>query len=98
MMLNAKIIGIGAAGNKAAIELMNEIPELQNSIMLVNTTLKDIPMEYREHAVELEGLDKGCAKERSVANNIMMENLKSNKFDYPYDDKDAMTIIVTSAE
>ena len=44
MMLNAKIIGIGAAGNKAAIELMNEIPELQNSIMLVNTTLKDIPM------------------------------------------------------
>ena len=98
MMLNAKIIGIGAAGNKAAIELMNEIPELQNSIMLVNTTLKDIPMEYREHAVELEGLYKGCAKERSVANNIMMENLKSNKFDYPYDDKDAMTIIVTSAE
>lgn len=98
MMLNAKIIGIGAAGNKAAIELMNEIPELQNNIMLVNTTLKDIPMEYREHAVELEGLYKGCAKERSVANNIMMENLKSNKFDYPYDDKDAMTIIVTSAE
>jgi cell division GTPase FtsZ len=98
MMLNAKIIGIGAAGNKAAIELMKEVPELQSSIMLVNTTLKDIPLEYRDFAVELEGLYKGCAKERSIANDIMIDNLKNNKFEYPYNENDAMTIIVTSAE
>lgn len=98
MMLNAKIIGIGAAGNKAAIELMKEVPELQSSIMLVNTTLKDIPLEYRDFAVELEGMYKGCAKERSIANDIMIDNLKNNKFEYPYNENDAMTIIVTSAE
>jgi cell division GTPase FtsZ len=98
MMLNAKIIGIGAAGNKAAIELMKEVPELQSSIILVNTTLKDIPLEYRDFAVELEGLYKGCAKERSIANDIMIDNLKNNKFEYPYNENDAMTIIVTSAE
>lgn len=98
MLLKAKIICLGGGANKAGIALMNEIPELASSIMLVNTTLKDIPMEYREHAIELQGDYKGCAKERSVARDIMLSNLKSGYFDYPADDADAMTIIVTSAE
>lgn len=98
MLLNAKIIGIGAAGNKAAIELMKEIPELTNNIILINTTLKDVPGEYKDKAFELEGTFKGCAKEREVANQIMINNLKSGNFDYVYDDKDSMCIIVTSSE
>lgn len=98
MLLKAKILCLGGGANKAGIELMKEIPELASSIILINTTLKDIPTEYRENAVELVGDYKGCAKERAVARDIMISNLKSGDFDYPADQDDAMTIIVTSAE
>lgn len=98
MLLKAKIIGIGAAGNKAAIELMKEVPELVPNIILVNTTLKDIPGTYKENAIELKGQFKGCAKEREVANQIMINNLKSGDFEYPYDENDNMCIIITSSE
>ena len=54
MLLKAKIIGIGACGNKACIELMNAYPELANSIILINSTLKDIPVEYKDKAFELK--------------------------------------------
>lgn len=98
MLLKATIIGLGAAGSKACIDLMNTYPELTNKIMLVNTTMKDIPLEYRERAVELVSNYKGSGKERSKANKIMFENLKGGAFDYPYDEDDAMAIIVTSSE
>ena len=98
MLLKATIIGLGAAGSKACIDLMNAYPELSNKIMLVNTTMKDIPLEYRDRAVELVSNYKGSGKERSKANKIMLENLKGGAFDYPYDEDDAMAIIVTSSE
>jgi len=98
MLLNAKIFGIGAAGNKACIDLMCAIPELADKITLVNTTMKDIPLEYRDKAIELTGPFKGCGKERKKANQIMYDNLKSGTLDYDYDSKDSMCIIVTSSE
>lgn len=98
MLLKAKIIGIGACGNKACIELMNAYPELANSIILINSTLKDIPVEYKDKAFELIGNFKGCGKERDKANELMMQNLRSGAFDYPFDEDDAMVIIVTSSE
>ena len=97
MLLSSKIICIGGAANKAGIELMNEFPELGKNIALVNTTLKDIPNEYRENAIELKGNYKGCAKERGVAKDVIMNNLKDNLFDYIHDVEN-MAIIVTSSE
>lgn len=98
MLLKATIIGLGAAGSKASIDLMNKYPELSQKIMLVNTTMKDIPLEYRDKAVELISNYKGSGKERSKANKIMYDNLKAGTFDYPFDEDDAMCIIVTSSE
>lgn len=98
MLIKAHIFGIGAAGNKACIDLMNELPELANKITLVNSTMKDIPLEYRDKAVELSGPFKGCGKERVKANAMMIENLKAGILDYVYDPEDAMCIIVTSSE
>ena len=98
MLLNAHIFGVGGAANKACIELMNTIPELTNSITLVNTTMKDIPLEYRDKAIELSGPFKGCGKERDKANKIMLDNLKAGTLDYVYDPEDAMCIVATSSE
>lgn len=98
MLLKAKVICLGGAANKAGIELMETFPnELSNNVALVNTTLKDIPNEYREFAVELKGDYKGCAKERKIAKDVIMNNLKDGLFDYIHDEED-MAIIVTSSE
>lgn len=98
MLLKAKIIGIGAAGNKAVIALMKKYPELTSSCILINSTLKDIPVEYREKAVTLNGVFKGCAKERGVANQMMYNTLAEEGFEFVQDPDDAMCIIVTSSE
>ena len=98
MLLKAHIFGVGAAGNKACIELVTKYPELDNCVTLVNSTMKDIPIEYRDRAIELDGPFRGCGKERSKANKMMMDNLKSGTLDYNYDPEDSMCIIVTSSE
>ena len=98
MLLKAHIFGIGAAGNKACIDLVTKYPELDTSVTLVNSTMKDIPIEYRDRAIELDGPFRGCGKERNKANKMMMDNLKSGTLDYNYDPEDSMCIIVTSSE
>ena len=98
MLLKAVIIGAGAAGEKACIDLMKIHPELTNKIMLVNTNMQDIPLEYTDRAIELVSNFKGCGKERQKANQIMFDNLKASTIDYPFDPEDNMCIIVTSSE
>lgn len=98
MLLKAKIIGIGAAGNKAVISLMKKYPEITNDCILINSTLKDVPAEYRDKALEMDGSFKGCAKERYVANQMMYNTLKNGTFEYIQNPEECMTIIVTSSE
>lgn len=50
-----KVIGIGAAGNKAAINVVeNNILGIEN-VMLINSTLKDIPVDYKGLKIEYDG-------------------------------------------
>ena len=98
MMLKAKFVGIGAAGNKAVINLIKKYPELENDYVLVNSTLKDIPEEYQSKSVELVGEFRGCAKERSKANEMMSESIGQEVFDVVLDDDTSMVIIATSSE
>ena len=46
--MNLSIIGIGAAGNKASINLIEKGIIGKENIHLLNTTLKDIPEEYKK--------------------------------------------------
>lgn len=87
--MNCKLIGIGAAGNKAAITAVeNNIISVKNT-MLINSTLKDIPAEYksREGSIvkKYEGAYGGCGKERSISfelaqNNLLSDSLGLEKF------------------
>ena len=47
-MLKAKVIGIGAAGNKGAIELVEQKIIDSKDVILFNTTLKDVPAAYKD--------------------------------------------------
>ena len=92
MALKCGVIGLGAAGNKAAIALIESGVCTQTDVILLNSTLKDVPNRYKEIALEFDGNSKGCAKERKLAQSLMMDNLKSqslgidefvaNKYDF----------------
>lgn len=99
MALNAKVIGIGAAGNKAAINLIEKEVVGVQSVLLLNSTLKDIPEKYKEYAIEF-GDTKGCGKERNLAKKMIMTSLHEGKvpIDSFMSPEDKMVIIVTSSE
>lgn len=100
-----KVIGIGAAGNKAAINVVeNNILGIEN-VMLINSTLKDIPVDYKGLKIEYDGSYGGCGKERSIAFDLAMKNLQNGSIplkeflhiDNP-EKKAELVVIVTSTE
>lgn len=74
------LIGIGAAGNKAAINAIEKGVVLQDDVMLINSTLADIPAKYKDSAYIL-GVNTGggCGKERTRSKDAVLEDLKMNR-------------------
>ena len=100
-----KLIGIGAAGNKAAINAVeNKVIAIEN-VMLINSTLRDIPADYKGLKVEYAGSYGGCGKERNIAFDLAMSNLQNgslplNEFLCLEDEtkKAELVVIVNSTE
>lgn len=99
-MNSAKLIGVGAAGNKAAIGLIEKGVLPRESVMLLNSTLKDVPAGYKDIAIEFTGANKGCGKERDIAKRIVLDSMKTSSIplDNFLDPEDKMVIIVNSSE
>lgn len=97
MSLKAKVLGVGAAGNKAAITLIEEHVVDPKQVVLLNTTLKDVPEKYTEYAVEF-GSMKGCGKERTLAQEMFVQGIEEGQININtlMDDDDDLIIIVTS--
>ena len=100
-----KLIGIGAAGNKAAINAVeNNIIDIDN-VMLINSTLKDIPKDYKGLTIEYDGSYSGCGKERKLAYKLAKANLMGGKLHLNEflcledpENKAELVVIVTSTE
>ena len=75
--MNVKLIGIGAAGNKAAINAVENSVIAIDNVMLINSTLRDIPADYKGLKIEYAGSYGGCGKERNIAFDLAMQNLKN---------------------
>lgn len=98
-MLKCKVIGVGAAGNKAVIEAVEKGVITTNDILLLNSTMKDIPSKYNNVAMLLSDDIEGCGKEREVGKEIGREWLEANrnKLGSLIGDSD-FTMVVTSSE
>lgn len=93
-----KIIGIGAAGNKAALGLLENDVVNKEDILLINSTKKDIPEDYSGDCVILSPDNSGCGKERSIARQYAITAMKAGLLDkYISSDYDCV-LIVTSVE
>lgn len=98
-MLNFKVIGCGAAGNKACIDLINSGFN-KEKIVLLNSTSRDIPAEYKEEAILFgEGLG-GCGKERRIGKKMILQDMQENNIDLDrfVDPNEQAIILVGSTE
>lgn len=100
MRTRGKVIGIGAAGNKAAIEAIKMGVIERSQVVLLNSTLKDIPSEYEDISVKISKDLGGCGKERLKGRQMMKDSLKDSTFDADsfLDPEDKMVVIVFSSE
>ena len=80
MLIRTKVIGIGQAGNKAAIMAVDKGVIRKEDCLLINTTSRDIPAEYKNDAIIFGEELNGCGKERDIAKSLFMEYSASTEF------------------
>ena len=94
-------LGCGAAGNKVAINLMEQEILTNKNTYLVNSTIKDIPEKFREKSIIFSSSNTGgCGKERDRGKQLLLDSLKNSKIDLdsilsPNDD---MVVLCSSVE
>lgn len=100
-MMNLKVIGAGAAGNKAALTLIKKGFNKDN-VVLLNSTKKDIPESYDGRTIIFGShrIGGGCGKERDMGKQLILNDLRSNEisFDNIVDPDTNAVIIVSSTE
>lgn len=79
--MKVKVLGFGAAGNKAAIECIEKGIIAENDVALLNTTLKDIPSTYKDLGYLFSSDLGGCGKERNEGKKAMLSAIKNSELD-----------------
>lgn len=99
-MLTPFVIGVGAAGNKAALYAVDNQVISQDCVMLINSTEKDIPKNYFGKKAILTSQFGGCGKEREVGKSTALADLQSGKLEFEtmINPQTDVVIIVTSVE
>jgi cell division GTPase FtsZ len=99
-MLKAKFIGTGACGNKAVVYLIEQGIIRKEDAIILNSTLKDVPEAYREHAIQFVNSTGGCGKEIDLSKQLTLETLEAEALPLEsfMDPDDSMLIIITSLE
>ena len=96
--MNFKIFGIGAAGNKCALKLLELGVCNKEDLVLVNSTKRDIAESYDGKLYIFNSTEGGCGKERSVGREYAANAMRAGKFDDAITDKDESVILITSLE
>lgn len=92
------LVGIGAAGNKAAVQAVANGIVSENDVIIINSTSKDFPKEFDGKTIVLSPHDTGCGKERSVAKQYALSAIKAGKFNIDSINDYVSVIICTSVE
>lgn len=98
--MKIKVFGTGAAGNKAAIELIEGEILTSEDVMLINSTKRDLPVSYREKAVCISE-NGGCGKERDLSKNLTLSSIREGSLqniEQFIEEDDEAAIIVHSTE
>lgn len=102
--MNVMLFGLGAAGNKAAIEVIERGILNEERIKLINTTIKDIPDKYKKDKPDMilkfSSMLGGCGKEPIKGQKAMFSAIKDRDIDFSklIDPNIKAVILVTSVE
>ena len=98
--MRIKILGIGAAGNKAAINCIEKGVISEKDVALLNTTLKDIPEVYKDLGYLFSTDLGGCGKERNIAKKAMLAAINNKELSLSslVDDDTQLVCLVSSTE
>lgn len=69
-------VGVGAAGNKAVLEIPKAGICNDDQVILINTTDRDIPKDFHGNVLILSPENAGAGKERKVARTLAAQYLK----------------------
>lgn len=101
-MMNFVLFGVGAAGNKAAIEVIESRVMAKEKVKLVNTTVKDIPADYKDadNIIKFSSMLGGCGKEPNQGKRAMFQAIKDKTVDLAQyiEGNTRAVILVTSIE
>lgn len=84
-MLELMLFGVGAAGNKAAIEAVETRVIPDENVKLINTTMKDIPEKYKNDPnkiIKFSSMLGGCGKEPVKGEKAMFQAIRSKDIDF----------------
>lgn len=90
-------VGIGAAGNKAAVELVKENVVSKDQVVLINSTDRDFPAGFGGKTLVLTSDNAGCGKEREVSKRYAAAAISAGSIDSIIGDAEGVCI-VTSLE
>lgn len=96
--MKVKLIGVGAAGNKAVCEAIERGVVNTDDTVIINSTSKDFPVEYEGAKIMLSDTDTGCGKERRHAKLLLKEAMNAGKFNNLQLDGYEAAILVSSVE
>lgn len=102
-MLELMLFGLGAAGNKAAIEAIETRVISEDKVKLINTTTKDIPEKYKKESdiiIKFSSMLGGCGKEPIKGQKAMFQAIKSKNIDFGklISPETKAVVLVTSTE
>lgn len=98
--MKIKLLLSGAAGCKAGITAIEKGIVTKEQCLIINSTLRDVPPNYRDIAVELLG-SRGAGKERGLAKQLCLETIQEGKLDELdalITDEDELVVLVSSSE
>ena len=101
-MLQMTVFGVGAAGNKAAINLIEKNIISKEYVKLLNTSSKDIPEQYKNSDIFVpfsSGLG-GCGKESSKGKAAIVNAMRKGVVDFGelFNEDSQEVILVSSVE
>ena len=92
------LVGIGAAGNKAAMVAITKGIVEKEDVVIINSTSKDFPPQFDGNKIVLSQGNTGCGKERAVAKEYAKSTIKNGKMNIETIQNYTTIICITSVE
>lgn len=75
--MKIKLIGTGACGNNATIDAINTKLMPEERVLMINSTRRDVPDEFKDKLIIPELSQGGSGRERDASKNISLSSLQN---------------------